>query len=457
LPHLQIHTSIRNEAAALAATLAVTAFVLAVLLAVIFLGDQRRFEVVLASPGEGQSVPITLHSVTLTFSAEADRSAVEQRLRIEPEAPGTIRWRGRSLEYVFAEPLIPGPYRLTLDPGTLGRGAQQMQSHFSLGFEARQPGVLVATREDGVHRLIAFREGSEPRELISGEHIRDFAIAPDGRTIAVITAAEDQPTRLTLIDSGTGVPTVILDSSDIDVGSVAWSSDSNALLAIRRDRLPSGDQGVPRIWLLRLSGEFVAPLDPGGSPTRAASWSPDSQFIAYVVPTSAQLLVKNLSTDETTDLGEPRGGLPAWSPNSRLLVFDGVPPTALTLGTSPVQPVRVKSIDGEIDRSFGLPGEMRSSPRFLDDDTIISLRRQVGDRAPGTELLFESVSTGRIVRSVLLAPGTDVVTSWDLDPAHTAIVYTVAFGATRAVFTLDLESGKRTPLPIGGEQARWLP
>ncbi len=432
----------------------ISALCVAVFVAAVVLGDQRRFEVVAFSPDQGETVSATAQFISVTFSSEPRREAVEEAFRIEPEVRGVPRWRGRTYEYVLREPLRAGSYEVTVASGTLGSASEELREGFSFGFDVREPGVAVIVREPGLERLVEMREGEEPRELAQGPRILDYGISPDGRQVGVVIANDTEGTRLELLDIGSGARQVVVDTPEIQVASVAWSADSQALLVVRRDRLPGGEFGVPRAWLLRINGEFVTPIDPEGEPSLSPTWSPDSQAIAYVAPATGQLVVFNLSTQTEVNLGQPRSPLFAWSPNSRMIVFESVPTVE---GSNPPQPIRVKAIDDSVDQSFGVPGETRSQGRFLDNDTVLSLRRTVGTGGRGTELLFESVEEGRLQRSVLLAPGTDIVLGYDLDPSLTQVVYTVQAGATVSTIVLSLENGQRTLMEEAGTRPKWLP
>lgn len=432
----------------------ISAACVAVFVVVVALGDQRQFDVVTFSPTEGETVSATVQFVSVTFSSEPRREAVEAAFRIEPEVRGVPRWRGRTFEYVLREPLRAGSYEVTLDRGTLGSASEELREAVAFTFSVREPGVAVILREPGLERLVEMRDGAEPRELARGPRILDYSIAPDGRQVGIVIANEPSGTRLELLDPTTGESQVVVDTPEIEVASVAWAADSQALLVVRRDRLPGGEFGVPRAWLLRTSGEFVTPIDPEGEPSLAPTWSPDSQAIAYVAPATGQLVVFNLSTQEEVNLGQPRSPLFAWSPNSRMIVFESVPAVE---GSNPPQPIRVKSVDDSVDRSFGEAGETRSQGQFLNDQTVLSLRRTVGTGGRGTELLFESIEEGNLQRSVLLAPRTDIVLGYDLDPSLTEVVYTVQAGATVSTIVLSLENGERTLMPEAGTRPQWMP
>lgn len=419
---------------------------------VVLLGDQRRVEALLLSPEDGEEVPVTLRQVAVTFNVDPNRAAVVERLSVEPEAEGVVRWRGRTMEFVFAGPLELGEHRLTIAPGTLGAGGERLDEAIVINFTVREPGVVLVVAAQGGERLVAVR-GEEQSDLFEAERIRDYAISPDGSRIAVVPEVGGAG-QLVLIDAG-GARTVV-DDAGIDIGSVSWSADSNAMLVSRRDRLASGEQSVNRTWLVRITGEFVSQVDPEGDPSLGAVWSPDSQWIAYAAPATGELVALNLSTREERVLGQPRSQTLTWAPDSRLVAFESVPVTQQQ-GEAPAAPVRVVSVDGAVDVTFGLEGETRLQPRFLGEDVVMTVRRQPPSSRLGTELVFESVSTGTLLRSLLLAPQGDTVMSWDLHPLATQIVYAVQSGGSVVVLVLDLESGAREVVAVPGRLPRWLP
>lgn len=428
---------------------------MATLAFVLLLGDQREFRVVDATPDDGATAPATLRTISMTFSNQARQGKVEDAFRVEPPVAGTPRWRGQTFEYVLTAPLEPGTYRVTLEAGDMGRAAEPLREPYAFAFEVREPGIaVVEATEDGAEALVEVR-GEERRELARGERILDYAVSPDGSRVAVIIGSGPEQSRLELIDSAGGEPQVVVDSDDVDIATVRWAADSQALLAVRRDRLPDGGMGVPRAWLLRLSGEFVAPIDPDGEPTLSPVWSPDAQMIAYSAPATGRLVVLNLGTQERENLGQPRSTGFVWSPNSRMVAFEGVPET-MEAGT-PVQPVRVKSVDGSLDVTIGGDGASLSAPRFFDNDTVMSLRRAVGAGTPGTELVFNQVADGEEVGYIQLTDGPALVLTWDMDPTRRAIVFTTQEGSEIQTIVLDLETGERQEIEPAGRRASWLP
>ena len=438
-----------------------------VLAAVVLLGDQRMFTVVAATPADGDEVPLTVREVSVTFNAEPDQASVEDRLTLDPPVAGSIRWRGKTLVYTFTSPLSVGTHRVAIAAGASGRASQTMSEPFSLTFQVREPGIAVVVHESSGDRLVAVR-GTVTQTLLSAQAIDSIAVSPDGAQIAVISqgasgaqqekldpaTADQGPTILALVASDGSSQQAISDSPDVLLGGVDWAADASSLLVVRRDRLPLGQLGVPRVWLMRLNGDWVGPIDPSGVPSINPVWSPDAQSVAYISPSDGKLIVQNLSTHAIVNLGQPRGSTPAWSPDSKQIAFESVPPEG---ATTLLQQVTVKSLDGTVNRAIGGPGEVRSQPVFLDSSTLLGLRRTLGADTKGTELLFESLTDGSLLRSILLAPGQDVVLNWRLDPTHKKVVYAVRSGSQTTTLVLDLESGRKTPLGVAGDDPRWLP
>ncbi len=400
---------------------------------------------------------MTLREITLTFDREPSRGAVEAALSFEPQIRGTNRWRGRTLVFVPAGPLQPGEYTVRLAAGSLGRSGELLREPFEHRFTVREPGVAViqVAPDRSEERLVELRAGAEPRILARAPRIIDYAVAPDGSQVAVVAGDAAGRGSLALVQVSDGAGRSLVFDPAINIGGVAWAPDGATLAVVRRDELPGGGEGVPRAWLVRLSGEFVDTLDPEGLPSLYPAWSPDSQHLAYVSPSDARLVVVSLATGERRDLGQPRGGAAAWSPDSRIVAFESTPRSAS--GALPPQPVRVVSLEGAVDLLLGREGEIRSAPRFIDAETVATLRRVIGPQRTGTDLLFESVRDGRQVRAISLAAGTDLVLHWDLRPDGRAIVYTVQTARQFTTVVLDLETGQRTPLPAGGDLPRWLP
>lgn len=427
------------------------------LAATLLLGDQRQIRVVLASPVADIPAPVTLREITLTFDREPARKTAEAALTFDPPLEGTIRWRGRTLVFIPSGPLTPGPYRLRLAAGPLGRNGEPLREQFDHRFTVRQPGVaLVRTAARGAgEELVELRPGQEPRVLTVAPRIVDYAVSPDGSQIAIVAADASGRGSLGLIAVADGAARSLVFDPAINIGGIAWSPDGATLAVTRRDRLPDGSEGVPRAWLLRVDGEFITTLDPEGLPSLLPSWSPNGQHLAYISPSDARLVLVNIATQERRELGQPRSGSAAWSPDSRLLAFESVPRD--TAGAIPLQPVRVVALDGSADRLLGREGEVRSAPRLVDNDTLASLRRTIGPQRSGTDLLFESVSDGRQLRAISLASGSDLVLEWDIAPDSAAIVYTVQSGQALATLTLRLADASREPLPVFGRLPRWLP
>ena len=449
----RVPTFIRRERRALVSLSVISAVALAILLAVSLAGDQRRVAAVLSSPASGEEVPVTLTSIVVTFDAEVSETHAAERLTLDPPVPGVLRQRGRSIEIVFTEPLEVGRMSLSIDAGPLGRSGEELEDRFELAFSVREPGVIFVAADGNEQRLVA-QLGESQEELARAARISSYAVSRDGSRVAVVLAAADDSTELRVVEAETGDATVVVSDPSVALGDVIWAPDGGSLLVARRDRLPDGTHGAARIWLLRTDGTFVGEIDEEGLPSMAPAWSPDAQAVAYVTPTTSEVVVINLSTGQRTAVGSVRGRVVSWSPNSDFIAFEATP---VEDTPSPPQPVVVATTAGETVLRLGAEREIRSQPRFLTNGTLLSLWRQLGADASGTELRFESLETGEALRAIWLADSPDFVTSWEIDPTKARVVYAVRSADLETVFAIDLESGDREVVALGADRARWLP
>jgi hypothetical protein len=100
---------------------------------------------------------------------------------------------------------------------------------------------------------------------------------------------------------------------------------------------------------------------------------------------------------------------------------------------------------------------VRLAPKFWDATTLASLRRRIGANSTGTDLLFEALSDGSLLRAIHLVDSPDYVLDWDIDPSRTKVVFAVRSATGFATVSLDLTSGEREEVPIQGDMPKWVP
>ncbi|MEJ5303193.1 MAG: PDZ domain-containing protein [Bacteroidales bacterium] len=152
----------------------------------------------------------------------------------------------------------------------------------------------------------------------SGVHERNLAWSPDGKWIAYISDVSGEDEIWIRPADGKGEPIQLTDLRDTYKYELAWSPDSKKILwSDKLQRLQYIDIESKKIHLVEqtLEGEL-----------RSFAWSPDSKWIAYVMPSirsTSRIIVYNIDnqqkefiTDRWYDATDP-----SFSPDGKYLYF----------------------------------------------------------------------------------------------------------------------------------------
>jgi Tol biopolymer transport system component/DNA-binding winged helix-turn-helix (wHTH) protein len=217
-----------------------------------------------------------------------------------------------------------------------------------------------AVLEAAVYRADA--PGASARRLLSEEVIRDIALAPDARTLAVVVGGLSSGRAISLVDVESGQRRSL---SGLEASRLRWAPDGRRLLV----GAPSPDTSASWIWTVPVDGGLPEPVvrgsatwgsfDLAGDGRRLAAercaagrcelvvvdlrdgseqvlcsggsqhdvrWSPDGRWIAYTGGDRPQdTLSSGIWVIEAAG-GVPRrlapdGARVAWSPDSKTLLF----------------------------------------------------------------------------------------------------------------------------------------
>jgi Tol biopolymer transport system component len=124
-------------------------------------------------------------------------------------------------------------------------------------------------------------EGGGPARLTKGENVRDFALSPDGKTIAIYDTLWDRVeafatrgggTRTTLLDPvGDFITGNWLEDKRTSYANPAWSPDGKALaLASSNDGVPRGS----RLYIVNADGSGLSAV-PGIETASDPAWRPE--------------------------------------------------------------------------------------------------------------------------------------------------------------------------------------
>ncbi len=153
--------------------------------------------------------------------------------------------------------------------------------------------------------------------------VRDYALAPDYRTLVYSVPREDGGSDLIAIGTDGQGRRVLLNCGGAACSGPVWSPDGRQVIFERLEMAgPAASQGNTTLWWLDVrSGEngpvFRDTQIPGYSPR----WSPDGRWLSYVSPNSSGVQIYNLEGGTSLTIASQMGGPVIWAPGSESLLL----------------------------------------------------------------------------------------------------------------------------------------
>jgi Tol biopolymer transport system component len=194
--------------------------------------------------------------------------------------------------------------------------------------------VIVRMSADGASRA----DVKSGLTNISGDADRHFFrwllqpdVSPDGKTIVLISDAQDPCTRTTAVSHvtlatvplvGGGVRSLgVADDYPQGHGDPGWSPDGRQIAFTYNAR--SGAVGAPRIGILTVAGRSLRILLKGGY--AQPSWSPDGRFLAAVRTTGSarDIVIVRVKDGAVVDrlTADGRAFAPVWAPDGSGIAY----------------------------------------------------------------------------------------------------------------------------------------
>jgi Tol biopolymer transport system component len=336
----------------------------------VLIGDRVGVQLEQVFPlGEAHSTD----SILIRFSDEMNRESVMSRLQVEPDVVGDFSWSGRALIFQPGAPLTPGEsYTVSLESGALSSGGRELLDTYVYSFEVRQPLVAYLAPADSSPQNIWLADPANPadtRQITdSVVGIFDFAVSPDGRTIAFSERRTDRPaTDIKLLDIETGIVRMGVQCDDSDCNSPVWRPDGDMLAYTRVDlNAAMANVGVspPRVWLADMTTTPAA-TQPLFEDTQVLGygpqWSRDGQTISLFNNSLPGIMVYDFERDEVEAIPSEHGTSGALSPDGNRIVF----PELVLDGDR----ARSRLVLAEVDTLQLVSLSNRSVP--LDDDVAV--------------------------------------------------------------------------------------
>lgn len=304
----------------------VIAAVGAALAGVLLFGDRVGARVVGVSPEPGSL--ISAHSrIGVEFAQTMNQASVESAFTIGPPVAGKFAWQDRKMWFTPGEPFRPGvTYTVRIAAGAAGAGGQQVKQDIVWEFAVREASIVyVAPASDARELWSISTSGGEPRPLTgTGGMIYDFAVSPDGETIAYTVVNDQGGVDLWLMNRDGSTQRVIVDCGADRCIAPSWSPDGGRLAYSRQNAgiAPGAPNGPPRAWTLDIASRQTAAVYQdsqmlGFSP----SWSPDGRRIAAFDGSIGGIRVLDLQTGDVMILPSQMGVVGAWSPDGQTMLY----------------------------------------------------------------------------------------------------------------------------------------
>ncbi len=348
---------------------------------------------------------------------------------------------------------------------SLGVADNPLLHPFSLD-EARL--LYLASPERGEWQLFAVAAaGGEGLPLTNEPNgIWDYALSPDGTTVAYSTGDGDGGSAIWAVPPDGGARRMLLDCPDAICQGVVWSPDGARLVYERGDLSGAAalaGNGRSLWWLDVLTGETGSVFQDGALPGVEPRWSPDGEWLTYLSPGTPGLQLYNLADGRRVTLPTQTGSAATWCPAGGALLMTDIRPVGQRYL---MHLLRYDAATGELlDLTAAWAGEALiedgSAAWSPDGAWIAVVRRTIDDtqRRPGNQVWLIRPD-GREAHPLTTEPDVIYLTPvWSPDGASLLVTrYLMTEDLPLpAIWLLDAASGDGRPVVAPGEAPAWLP
>lgn len=418
-------------------------------------GDQAGAQVTAVNPPEGATGVSTQTRIRVTFGQEMTTN-VATPLSFSPPVSGTVLWEGRTLTFIPSTPLKQDTvYRVTLAEGLISQRGQAVLRPVTWQFRTARLRILyIAPDEQNRDQLFVIDlVGGKPTQLTREPvGVWDYALSPDGMTIAYSASRPDAGNDLWTISINSGDSRQLLACPEADCTQPSWSPDSRRLVFTRRD-LP----GPPRLrWLDVASGETVPVFQNEQMISFGGRWSSDGQWLNYVAPLAGGIRVYNLDDGRELLIPNQMGEPGVWNTQGDALLITDIQIRGERFA------IRLLRLNLENGKLTNLSGEAEvddSSPAWSPDGAWIAFGRKAPQASMGRQLWLMRADGSQAhyltdEPNVHHGPPT-----WSPDGNRLVFQrYPLKEpGAEPGIWLLELETGALQELITPGRQPTWLP
>ncbi len=431
-------------------------------LAFVWRGDQVGLQIVRLTPADNSQQVSTQAVMRVTFS-QPIIPPTTMAVATNPPLTGTVRWEsGRTLVFEPAGQLAQDTtYTVTIPAGLAGQQGRELLRPFTWQFRTGQPRLLYIAWDEARsgNQLFTIAPDGSGRVQLTQEplNVLDYAIAPDGQTIAYTATREDGGSDLWLIDASGANRRELLACPEGACSQPVWSPDSRRLIYERRTySQPGAPVGPPRLWWLELNTrQTTAVFQDSQWVALGAQFSADSQWLSYISPQSQDILVYNLETGQNITLNNGSGEPASWHPLQNILLAAQVKledeAFSIHLTRLDVGDETTQNLSGDLDVNDGWA-------TFSPDGTWIAFTRKTVQANEGKQIWLmhpDGTAATNITQSSEIHFGPP---AWSPDGRFLTFQgYALAQSDQPAIWVYELATEKITQVVVPGIHPSWLP
>ena len=431
-------------------------------LSLVWRGDQVGVQVVRFTPAEGSQQVSTRATMRVTFS-QPIISPTSVAVTTNPPLSGTVRWEsGRTLVFEPVEQWAQDTtYTITIPAGLVGQRGRELLRPFTWQFRTGHPRLLYIAWDEARsgNQLFVVSPDGRARTQLTQEplDVLDYAISPDGQTIAYSIRREDGGSDLWLIDAAGGNHRALLACPEGACSQPTWSPDGRRLIYERRTySQPGAPVGPPRLWWLDLNTrETTAVFQDSQWVALGAHFSADGQWLSYITPQTQDILVYNLVTGQNISLSNGSGEPASWHPSENVLLAPQVKLEAEAFS------IHLTRLNVNSERMLNVSGDLKvndSWPAFSPDGAWVAFTRKPVQANEGKQVWLMRPDGTEAVNLTQRPEIHFGPPAWSPDGRFLTFQgYALAQSDQPAIWVYELNTAKLNQVTTPGIRPNWLP